>query len=49
MESISGQDQLGISSHQDSGDENTKKKDMRDKLVDIFIRDWRSPHCKFIK
>jgi hypothetical protein len=27
----------------------TVKKDLREKLVDIFNRDWRSPHCKFIK
>jgi hypothetical protein len=25
------------------------KKDLREKLVDIFQRDWNSPHCRFIE
>jgi hypothetical protein len=24
-------------------------KDLRDQLVDVFNRDWQSPHCKFVK
>jgi phospholipase D3/4 len=25
------------------------KKDLREKLVDIFQRDWNSPHCRFVE
>ena len=24
-------------------------KDLRDQLVDVFNRDWQSPHCKIVE
>jgi hypothetical protein len=42
-------DQVKRNSDESETSELTEKKDLREKLVDIFNRDWRSPHCKFIK
>ena len=40
-----------IEDNQDSAQasDNAVVKDLRDQLVDVFIRDWQSPHCKFVE